>query len=481
MEVVAVEGAAGDALVLAFAALLQHHLQIVCTPCLFYFGGFAGGQPSTEPSSLCTVEPFSPGGLRRLALNVRSPLVRQMATIAFHGTSAMKFEGKAVTVASGGGSGGMGVWQAVNTANIRARDIALHIGLVMVQSGTWPIEGFDVRATLAWGSMQGLISGPRGAFVWPVPHDRIQVNAHASRLSPPHHRHQGSSNTSYSSGGNGSSSQKAMGMIGGTDAIAVWPRRVCAVLRRARRDDPSSTRELRPVLVLERWQQRDHCLVEEWHYALCVLVLSLVSPPPPPPSSSSWLSPSTFSLALQSMSRSTSRAAGGLWRKSSDHHDSLLSMAAATTAAVVAAAGAERAAVVTANSSRTPEMSSQILLRPLSTQRLLTYSPLLPLLALADALTQQRSVSRFGIDVGGVNGGSKVGDGNLEGGSRGTSTAFAIPAAASFLVAHDRIFGLSLFFGVPLVDRTRTLQSTLRCTTIPELAPPPPTRGTCPP
>ena len=182
MEVVAVEGAAGDALVLAFTALLQHHLQIVCTPCLFYFGGFTGGQPSTEPSSLCTVEPFSPGGLRRLALNVRSPLVRQIATIAFHGTGAMQFEGKAVNVASGGG---MGVWQAANIANIRARDVALHIGLVMLQSGTWPTDGFDVRATLAWSSAQGLISGPRGAFVWPVPHDRIHLDAQASRLPPP--------------------------------------------------------------------------------------------------------------------------------------------------------------------------------------------------------------------------------------------------------------------------------------------------------
>ena len=52
----------------------------------------------------------------------------------------------------------------------------------------------------------------------------------------------------------------------------------------------------------------------------------------------------------------------------------------------------------------------------------------------------------------------------------------ALAEAAAFLVRTDRLFALSLFFGVPLIDRTRTLPGALRCA---PLARPPPTARDC--
>ena len=66
---------AGEAAaILAYAAALQQHLQTCVTPCLFVAGGVGTGE--TTPCGLVTIEPFTPGGLRRLALNARSELVR---------------------------------------------------------------------------------------------------------------------------------------------------------------------------------------------------------------------------------------------------------------------------------------------------------------------------------------------------------------------------------------------------------------------
>ena len=57
--------------------------------------------------------------------------------------------------------------------------------------------------------------------------------------------------------------------------------------------------------------------------------------------------------------------------------------------------------------------------------QLVTISPVLPILALADVLT-----------------------------ARGVPRTSAVPSAAAALLRHDRLFNLSVFFGVPLVDRS---------------------------
>ena len=81
----------------------------------------------------------------------------------------------------------------------------------------------------------------------------------------------------------------------------------------------------------------------------------------------------------------------------------------------------------------------------LPAQRVIQAAPSLPLLALADALRQ-----------------------------RGVPRASALSAACVALLRHDRLFSLSLFFGVPLLDRTGTLTGALRVATT---ARPPPTRA----
>mmetsp|Transcript_20401 Transcript_20401/g.44587 ORF Transcript_20401/g.44587 Transcript_20401/m.44587 type:complete len:90 (-) Transcript_20401:484-753(-) len=55
--------------VLALAAYFQNKLQVVCQTAEFFPAGRRGAAVST-PSSLITIEPFAPGGLRRLCLNV---------------------------------------------------------------------------------------------------------------------------------------------------------------------------------------------------------------------------------------------------------------------------------------------------------------------------------------------------------------------------------------------------------------------------
>ena len=89
-----------------------------------------------------------------------------------------------------------------------------------------------------------------------------------------------------------------------------------------------------------------------------------------------------------------------------------------------------------------PGAAAAILRSMLRTGGFATHAPELPLLALADELRE-----------------------------RGVPRASALPAAAAALVRRDRLFALSLFFGVPMIDRTRTLQGALR--TVAASAPPP--------
>ena len=118
--------------VLAFAAALQAHLGTIVTACLFAPAG--GGQDAEFPCALVTVEPFSPGGLRRLALNARSELVNQAAAAYVKGvTHASRDRPSAAAFGR------------------RQTAAALEIGAAMLHSASWPIDNnFDLVPVIAW-------------------------------------------------------------------------------------------------------------------------------------------------------------------------------------------------------------------------------------------------------------------------------------------------------------------------------------------
>ena len=113
--------------VLAYAAALQEHLQTCVTACLFLAGGRGSGE--TMPCGLVTIEPFTPGGFRRLALNVRSELIHEAALAFVRG-------------------GGMA-------------EAALEFGAAVLSTSSWPVAGnFDVQPVIHWPMSAGLICGP---------------------------------------------------------------------------------------------------------------------------------------------------------------------------------------------------------------------------------------------------------------------------------------------------------------------------------
>lgn len=65
-------------LVQAYASLLQQELGVIVTPCIMY-SGYQGDPLPNAPCSVVTVEPFVPGGLRRLVLNARHSLILTLA------------------------------------------------------------------------------------------------------------------------------------------------------------------------------------------------------------------------------------------------------------------------------------------------------------------------------------------------------------------------------------------------------------------
>lgn len=118
--------------VFAYASALQQHLQTCVTPCLFLAGGKGSGE--IVPCGLVTIQPFAPGGFRRLALNARSKLVRAAAAAFVRGTSAS--QGSLLVAA------------------------ALEFGATILATSSWPIAGnFDVAPVVQWPSRQGLICG----------------------------------------------------------------------------------------------------------------------------------------------------------------------------------------------------------------------------------------------------------------------------------------------------------------------------------
>ena len=111
----------------SYANLLQQHLGIIVFPVYFFYAGFSGPVEGM-PCSLISVEPYCPGGTRRLLLNVKHPLIIAIAKI-------------------------------VSTSKkSKYHEIAIAMGEAMVWTGTWPTPGLDLSlpfGNIYWKQSKG--------------------------------------------------------------------------------------------------------------------------------------------------------------------------------------------------------------------------------------------------------------------------------------------------------------------------------------
>ena len=357
---------ADEARVLAFAAALQAHLGTVVTACLFAPAGRE--KDSAFPCALVTVEPYSPGGLRRLALNARSQLVIEAAEEYENGCRLPS--GKTIAA-------------------------ALELGEAMLYSATWPIDdGFDLMPRVSWDTALGLICGPSRAFAWPVPHDTASVMPrHGDRV-----------------------------LSSALEVISVWPKRVTQSKTRPLRGDPSQT-FTETFHVGDRWMLREEKLRLEWAELRRVASIGIGA------DVEAAHSGGASGNGPASKSRAASMLAAGR----------TLSLRRLSSSAAIPR---RRPSAATLPSGRAIGTSAPAATMPaelippsitIDSCALATHAPELPVLALADELRM-----------------------------RGVPRASAVPAAAAALLQRDPLFCLSLFFGVPLLDRTRTLHGALR-------------------
>ena len=322
--------------VLALAALLQQHLGIIVTPCLFYP---AGKRPlSRSPCSLVSIEPFVPGGLRRLVLNAHHPLIQRMAHAYADG---------------------------YNVA------VILRMGATMATTATWPIAQLEgVPANIAWSMSKDLLCGPQQAFVWPVPHERVNKNG-----------------------------QSALPL----ETIAIWPRRIHGYRLQTSRQDIQQVKECIVARVQEKWQLRDEALWNEWEYCL------------------------QQQQRQQRLENGTTSKIMSKWKWVRPKN--------------MRGASKDRPQETITTKKNKKTTSDEL--------ALLTYSPSFPLLAMAYAVHSQNN---------------------------NVSLTACLPTAGRLLLEHDRLFAFSIFFGVPLVDRTGILSSsqTLKCIAC---VPPPPAKA----
>jgi hypothetical protein len=202
--------------VLALAAFLQKELGVVVTACQFLPAGRVVSKIKAKglPCSLVSVEPFVPGGLRRLVLNAYHPLIQDMAKVFFHAKNCSGNSDKETVLAA-----------------------VVAMGSTMMTTGSWPVPGLDagVEASLSWAMSKSLLCGPHDAFVWPVPHERILLE---------HSINDDNDNL--------------------LEAIAVWPRRIYGYKLQMARDDIQEVEGCHMLHVKERWHLRDNALCYEW-------------------------------------------------------------------------------------------------------------------------------------------------------------------------------------------------------------------------
>jgi len=197
---------------LALAAFWQSQLDVLVVTAEFFPGG-SSYDAAPQPSSLVTVEPFCPGGLRRLVLNVHSPLMQHAAHQLVHAGR---------------------------------HDSVGELGRTLLRSGCWPVPGVDGPAptNVHWKMARGLIATPHANCAWPVPHQEIKRRRRRrDNNSKPMHT-----------------------------ALAVWPRRICGVLYQVNRDSfataEAAGNKMQPELqyVAEVWKRRDEALALEFEH-----------------------------------------------------------------------------------------------------------------------------------------------------------------------------------------------------------------------
>ena len=184
----------------AYANMLQQHLDITVTPVDFYYAGWFG-PVDKAPCSLITVEPYCPGGTRRLVLNSRHPLILALAKTAV----------------------------SSNVAKQQRLGI-LAMGEAMIWTGSRPIKGLDIlrpSGPIYWENAKGLICGPHFDMVTPVRHEEVHI------------------------------------ADSDVTALAIWPKRPYSVLLRKEKSDPSIVTKLTCTFG-EKWEIRDQVLMDEW-------------------------------------------------------------------------------------------------------------------------------------------------------------------------------------------------------------------------
>lgn len=131
-----------DTRILALAAFWQSQLNVLCSTCEFFAGADYAWDPADTPCSLVTLQPFCPGGLARLCLNVHSDIIQGAAFALSQG-----FE-----------------------------DSVRRLGYIVVHTACWPVPHLHTEngLSLNWKMARGLIGTPHELYAWPVPHRIMQ-------------------------------------------------------------------------------------------------------------------------------------------------------------------------------------------------------------------------------------------------------------------------------------------------------------------
>lgn len=323
--------------ILALTAFLQSKLGVVVSAHVFCTEGL-WWEPSwhynetIDPSSLVSIEPYAPGGLRRLVLNWKSPLVHKMAR-------ALTEDG--------------------------CTDSVLQIGRAMIRSCNWPIGDLDTKAGIRWKAAPGVISCPNVLSTWPVPHIEVPANCEDPTTVP---------------------------------RFLIYPLRICQIKRLPQREyipaeqvskkqnktamNQDQGEEDLPYLVTrihELWGHRDEGLIMEFEALISRELAEKQTP---------------------------GRFRWGFFVNDGHNKKKV-----------------NKSLLHYSWSTHLPAVTEE------QHPALLTMAPSLPVFVVAEELLQRKSVSPL----------------------------HSHAAAAQWLLRHDRMFGLSIFFGVPLMDRTGVL------------------------
>jgi len=345
------------------------------------------------------VEPFTCGGLRRLVLNVNHPLILELAEAAAGGGDCVEEDG--VKGSSGSSIG---------------REGAIAMGEAMIWTGSWPMgKGMDCDVPVTWPMAKGLICGPHFNMVTPVPHQVVQLDNTIQDITTT-----ADDTTDDDTAGDG------------IVALAIWPKRLNLVILKYAKSNPNKYVDKFVTTQGAKWKQRDDVLWDEWRY--CNGGDNKGSRKGLKSISSNFLHFAKQHLTKPLTTTSTSTT----------------TTTTTTTSANATLAKAGNRSY--SSSSITPPK------QPIAPIRLVTYAPSLPILVLAHYLQNPRRRSlTHRPQPNNNNNIIQQQQLNVPLSPRTTS----LKTATNILLSTDRLFCLSLFFGVPLLDRTCTLRSAL--------------------